>query len=521
MAILTIANAAPDYQWWPDLFEADFLGGSPGITRTATAFTVTWTSGQFGAVEIAFTGTGLEYTSGTFPDGGRIIGGTMNGLTVRVNGTVWLTATQLNRPAEDIDHMWLGWERRGQYREGDAFNLFTLLLNGNDQIFGSDRSDDIIAGRNPGNDTIFGGGGRDYIKADAGNDVIDGGADRDTYSLTESFFDEYAFRGAVVNLATGVATDSWGGTDTLISIERVEGSRLSDRFTGSAADEQFMGLKGRDTIDGGGGNDWARYDRDADYGGVRGVNVNLTAGTARDGWGQLDTLTNIENVRGTAQADTITGNAANNWIVGGNGVDAIDGRGGSDTVEFWNDFVTSGAVVNLSLASGQVRNDGFGNIETLVSIENLYGTFRNDSLTGNGGANWLYGDEGADTLIGGGGADTLVGGAGSDRLTGGAGADHFRFNRWDDSDPWGDRITDFTTGVDKLVFDTADFAGMGTTLRFVNGTQAGGSGASWFYFDTVTDRLFWDRDGIGGTAAVLVATLAGVNTLAAADFQLL
>ncbi len=520
MAVVTISNDARDYQWWPDLFEADFLGGSPGVTRTATSFTVTWTSGEFGPIEIVFTGTGLEYTPGSFPDGGRIIGGTMNGLTLRVGGTVWLTATQLDKPAEDIDHIWLGWERRGEYREGDTFNLFTLLLSGNDRINGSDRGDDIIAGRNPGNDTIFGGGGRDFIKADAGNDVIDGGDDRDTYSLTETFFDEYAFRGAVVNLATGVAIDSWGGTDTLFSIERVQGSRLSDELTGSAADEQFWGLKGRDTIIGGAGNDAARYDRDADYGGVRGVTVNLTAGTARDGWGQLDTLSGIENVHGTAQADRITGNGQDNYIIAGNGVDVIDGRGGSDTVEFWNDFVTSGAIVDLSRARGQVRNDGFGNVETVTSIENLYGTFLNDSLTGSRGANWLEGDGGADTLIGGGGADVLVGGGGSDRLTGGAGADAFRFNTWDGNAFGADRITDFTTGVDRLVFDTEDFAGMDTTLRFVNGTQAGGSGASWFYFDTATDRLFWDRDGIGGDAAVLIATLTGVNSLQAADFDL-
>lgn len=520
MAIVTIANAAPDYQWWPDLFEAEFLFGSPGITRTATSFTVTWTSGEFGPIEIVFAGTGLEYTAGYFPDGGRIIGGTMTGLTVRVGGTVWLTATQLDKPAEDIDHVWLGWERRGEYREGDTFNLWTLLLNGNDRINGSDGGDDIIAGRNPGNDTIFGGGGRDFIKADAGNDVIDGGDDRDTYALIETFFDEYAFRGAVVNLATGVATDSWGGTDTLTGIERVQGSRLSDQFTGSSADEQFAGLKGRDSINGGGGNDMVRYDRDADYGGLRGVNVNLSTGQARDGWGQLDTLTGIENVYGTRQADTITGNTADNYIIADDGVDVIDGRGGSDTVEFWGDFVTSGAVVNLSLATGQVLNDGFGNVETLVSIENLYGTFRNDSLTGNSGANWLEGDDGADTLSGGGGADVLVGGGGSDRLTGGGGADWFRFNTWDGNAFGADRVTDFATGVDRLVFDTEDFAGMDTTLRFVNGSQAGGSGASWFYFDTATDRLFWDRDGIGGAAAVLIATLTGVNSLQAADFDL-
>ena len=161
-----------------------------------------------------------------------------------------------------------GWERHGVYRPGNGFDLFSLLLAGDDTIFGSDNGDDIIGGRNGGNDLIYGGGGRDFIKADAGNDTIFGGDDNDTYSLTETFWDGAAYRGANVNLATGIAIDSWGGTDTLLGIERVEGSRMSDRFTGSENDEQFMGLRGNDTINGGAGQDIVRYDRDAEWGGV-------------------------------------------------------------------------------------------------------------------------------------------------------------------------------------------------------------------------------------------------------------
>ncbi|ESW60733.1 MAG: hypothetical protein Q27BPR15_10365 [Rhodobacter sp. CACIA14H1] len=62
-----------------------------------------------------------------------------------------------------------------------------------------------------------------------------------------------------------------------------------------------------------------------------------------------------------------------------------------------------GARVNLSLATGQVLNDGFGNVETLVSIENVQGTWLGDVLTGNAGANRLWGDIGNDTLAGAGG----------------------------------------------------------------------------------------------------------------------
>ncbi|HMJ44156.1 MAG TPA: calcium-binding protein, partial [Pseudolabrys sp.] len=47
-------------------------------------------------------------------------------------------------------------------------------------------------------------------------------------------------------------------------------------------------------------------------------------------------------------------------------------------------------------------------------IEWLYGSYGNDTLTGDGGDNLVYGDTGNDTISGGGGNDTLNGGAGSD-----------------------------------------------------------------------------------------------------------
>ena len=519
MAVITVQSTGGMNPFWPDLFEVDFLNDAPTITRSATSFVVAWTSPEFGAVEITFTGTGLTYTDGTFPEGQRLIDGTLSAMTVRVAGETWLTGSDLDFPADSLDHIWLGWFRGDDYRDGNAFSLFSAMLRGNDLINGSDSDDDLVGGRNTGNDTVFGGGGYDFIKADAGNDVIDGGADGDTYSLMESFFDEAAFRGATVNLATGTATDSWGGTDTLTSIERVQGSRFADSITGSEANERFSGMKGRDTIDGGAGWDRVQYDQDARFGGLLGVTVNLATGVARDGWGQRDTLIGIEEVRGTAFGDSLTGSAGDNWFQAGGGIDSINGGRGTDGVDFWDDDVSAGAVVNLSRKTGQVQNDGFGNVETLVSIEDLYGTFRGDSLTGSKGANWIGGDDGNDTLNGGAGNDRLIGGAGSDRLIGGAGRDEFVFEGTDSGSPFGDMITDFVSGTDRLAFEVADFAGMDGTLRFQNGTSAGGSG-SWFYFNTSTQQLFWDADGIGGADAIRVATLNGVTALTAADFDL-
>ncbi|TKB66053.1 MAG: calcium-binding protein [Nitrospira sp.] len=82
----------------------------------------------------------------------------------------------------------------------------------------------------------------------------------------------------------------------------------------------------------------------------------------------------------------------------------------------------AGVTVNLNL-QGVAQNTGGGGIDTLVSIENVFGTNFNDILTGNGGDNMFSGLAGNDQLLGGGGNDTLNGGSGNDLLNGGTGSD--------------------------------------------------------------------------------------------------
>lgn len=526
MAVLTLTDFADTNSiWLPDLFEYDpndpnaSIEGVLSPTSVSLRAMVPFVSGE---VLITFEGEGFTYFVDETGDQGWPLSGEVQSITLQIAGQTWMTVTGLSVELTDFDHFVFGWQQFGMYRPGNGFDVFSLLLAGDDTIYGSNNSDDIIGGRNTGNDVIFGGAGFDFIKADAGNDTIYGGADEDTYSLFETFFDATAFRGADVNLATGVAIDSWGGTDLLQSIEEVIGSRMADRFTGSANDEQFIGLRGNDTINGGGGFDIVAYDRDFEFGGQLGVVVDFSQQRATDGWGNVDTLLGIEGAIGSGGNDTFIGNAADNYFTGAMGADSFRGGAGRDTVDFYMDYQFAGAVVNMGLRANQVRNDGHGNVESLASIEDLWGTRFADRFTGNAQANMLFGDEGNDTLVGGAGDDTLEGGIGADILTGGIGADSFRFSkRFSDEDPWGDRITDFSSGTDKLTFVFDDFAGMDGTLRFRNGNAAGTSGESWFYFNDATDRLFWDADGLGGNAAVLVATLTGVTALSLADFELI
>jgi Ca2+-binding RTX toxin-like protein len=70
-------------------------------------------------------------------------------------------------------------------------------------------------------------------------------------------------------------------------------------------------------------------------------------------------------------------------------------------------------------------------------------------LDGKGGDDLLFGGRGADTLLGGDGDDLLAGEQGDDVLTGGAGADTFVFGKSGGHDT----VTDFEVGIDHLRLD--------------------------------------------------------------------
>jgi Ca2+-binding RTX toxin-like protein len=355
------------------------------------------------------------------------------------------------------------------------------------QLTGNDGNDNLRG--EAGNDTLLGGAGSDSFNGGAGNDSIDGGTITDLVNYVDLNSIEYsnATSGINLNLQTGVVSDDGlGGQDQLTNINFVAGSGYNDVITGSdrLLFEQFEGGAGDDTIDGGAIDVSGVSSNRATYvnaGAAVTVNLSL-AGAQNTGGAGTDTLININHLRGSNFNDVLTGSDATAYAEsfnGGAGVDAIDGRGGRDQVRY--DTGTKGAVVDMSLATGQVLNDGHDNVETIAGIENLRGGNQNDSFTGDAQNNLLEGFGGNDTLVGGQGADTLTGGDGDDSLTGGTGTDLYRYGA---SGNGIDTITDFETG---------DVIGVGATL--VAGTAVAGDGS------TVTN---------GG---VQVSSNAGVTTL--------
>ena len=270
---------------------------------------------------------------------------------------------------------------------GTAGNDTIDGLGGDDTIEGGAGDDSLIGGA--GDDELFGGDGDDTLRGDlgfdyilpgAGTDLVDGGADGTQVSYNDA-------AGAVtINLETNIVNEAAGTTDTLINVFSVRGSAYGDSMIGSAANETFMGLGGNDTIDGGDGIDLVRYDRDFRYGGDGAVVVDLSLGTATDGFGNTDSLSNIENVRGTALGDFITGDAQDNQLDGRDGDDTLDGGAGDDRL--------IGGAGNDSLVGGDGRDD-------------MGGGDGNDTIDASGGSSESQGF--GDIISAGLGINTVIG----------------------------------------------------------------------------------------------------------------
>ena len=214
-------------------------------------------------------------------------------------------------------------------------------------------------------------------------------------------------------------------------------------------------LASGDTLDGGAGNDTASYE-----GSAAAVNVDLAADTASGGDAEGDTLTDIENIKGSDHDDTLTGDAGDNTLTGGAGADTLDGGAGSDTASYEG----SSAAVNVDLGAGTASGgDAAGDI--ITNVENILGSDHDDTLTGDSGDNTLTGGLGDDTLTGGIGNDTLIGGLNDDTAFGGDGDDTYVFGSGDGADSF--------SGGGGAWTDTIELSGLDGEPAFANWTLTG------------------------------------------------
>lgn len=124
-----------------------------------------------------------------------------------------------------------------------------------------------------------------------------------------------------------------------------------------------------------------------------------------DGRDRIEGLGGGDFLVGHGGKDKLYGGEGDDYLDGGSGVDTIDGGNGFDRASFAELDATQGVVVDLYTQT--VTNDGFGNAETMTSIEAIgAGTIFADFMTGNDEHNFLWGGL-HDQLICGGGDDDI------------------------------------------------------------------------------------------------------------------
>lgn len=425
----------------------------------------------------------------------------------------------------------------GQATGGSGTDTLINIEN----LSGSD-FDDILRGNTAdnelqgglGRDTLIGGGGNDILIGGDGNDSLNGGLGVDVAS--------YQLATAAVSVDLGLvgAQNTGGaGTDSLANIENLTGSAFGDVLTGDGLANFLVGLTGNDSLIGGAGDDTLGGGRGDDVldGGLGGdrmiggdgndrfvvdnaldVVVEANANAATGGVdvvvsyrGAYTLDANVENgeIAATGAAN-LTGNALANVLIAGVGDNAIDGGAGIDTVSYANS--TAAVTIKLGLTTAQAT--GGSGADTLTNIENLAGSYFNDTLWGSATDN---------RISGGAGDDTIHGRAGNDVLDGGAGHDTFVFDT-----ALGvtnvDTIQSFNVADDTINLENT---GIFSALTAIGALSAGafntGAAATEaddrIVYDTATGALYYDADGNGAGAAVRFATLTGVvGTLSAADF---
>lgn len=226
------------------------------------------------------------------------------------------------------------------------------------------------------------------------------------------------------------------------------------------------------------------------------------------------------NNRGGTVTGSIFGGAGNDSFVLSTTKETIDGGLDFDTLDLTS--YTTAVTVDLNLSANNrgtaVLNDVFTNIEGIL------GTSVGDILRGDGADNLLAGNGGTDSLTGGAGADTLQGGTGVDTMLGGAGADAFVYLA---SNAMTDRINDFAHGVDQIQFEGSAFTygqatGAVSAADFVARTSKYATDATDRFILRTTDATLWfDADGTGSKAAILVADLQAGSNLTVSDLWLI
>ncbi len=340
-----------------------------------------------------------------------------------------------------------------------------------------DSGDNILDGSSPqqpdgtdGIDTLIGGGGSDTLIGGTGFDIASfadqpGHIEVNGYGGTVNQYDD---------------TNTLTATSTVSSIEKVIGTDGNDIYDSSSG-LNSANSAGYDVFEGGGGNDTifgsgvtrldflhASSGVTVDFTPLDSDGMGTATGDSSVGTDMFDA--GVVGVRGSDAGDLFMGSSADEFFRGRGGEDTIDGGGGTNGAA----YLDSPGVVRVDLQLGQATDDGYGFIDYLTNIQNLYGSANNDVLLGDSNANLILGEDGDDNLVGRGGNDTLLGGNGNDILFGGGGNDSI----------------DGGNGIDEVSYasDTArDGMSQGVTVTLGDSSVPGSASDGFGGTDTLTN----------------------------------
>ena len=371
------------------------------------------------------------------------------------------------------------------------------------RVLTGDIGNDTITADNDMDHHLIGLGGSDLLRGGNGHDLLEGGA----------------------------------GNDKLL------GGSGSDYLDGGDNTDTLDGGTGNDTLAGGAGNDAYIVDSTGDViieaagAGTDAVSSTALAYTLSANVERL-TLLDFDPVSGTGNAlanlitgnnndNTLSGNDGNDTLIGGIGADTLIGGKGNDKFYIDNNNDHAVEIAGEGTDTVYVSTNGY---VLDANVEILYLTEITGFASGNDGNNTLYGEFEA-TLMGGGGRDLLVGngasmifsgGAGADTITGNGGSgDRYQFDVLETSTNH-DVITNFTDST--IEFKGSAFVGLSGNFGTLN-PEMFGSGAyattleMRIMYDQATGNLWYDQDGKGGAAHVLVAVLSNHPTLTYDLFQ--
>ncbi|MEM7238082.1 MAG: calcium-binding protein [Pseudomonadota bacterium] len=293
---------------------------------------------------------------------------------------------------------------------GETFVNIENLVGGrfNDVLVGDNRSN--VLGGQGGDDTVFGGGGNDVLIGGAGVDVFHGGAG----------FDKVSYDAATAGVGARLdAAPSFGEAagDQYFTVENLAGSRFNDLLHGNNSNNILEGGAGNDNLFTGGGFnslfggagddvlfDGSGINRFSGGDGfdtlsyqfaVRGAGIIMSGGTSF-GAAAGDVIGgDIERIIGTNFNDLLVGDANDNTLDGGGGVDRFFGGDGiMDTVDYSRSAGPVGARLDGGINFGKAAG------ETYDGIESLIGTRFNDVLVGDDDDKRIDGFTGVDTFFG-------------------------------------------------------------------------------------------------------------------------